>query len=293
MPITNRTRPVSEQWKTSSSSSNLHLESWKMSGKPRHAQLFTDKRHSSTPTMIHHNNSPYPNKPLPPEPMIPEPFYMNQHAMSHSHHSYPNYAYATTLYDMASPLSIPPPQQPTYQVEYPPIEHPPMGHPPQGHPNLDHSPMGYPPIEHAPVEHPPMGYPPIEHVSVEHPPMMEDVPPSHTLKPKKNEKKIRQITVQSINAEHRVWIDVLPSETGLSLAEKIHVIATFRTRKVVSITTASGRKITLDNRPVFGSWMDMENFQDGERWTVEWRENDRGMVDKLLSKMIQRKSHTK
>ena len=30
-----------------------------------------------------------------------------------------------------------------------------------------------------------------------------------------------------------------------------------------------------------------ESFQDGERWTVEWRENDRGMVDRLLSKMIQ------
>lgn len=99
--------------------------------------------------------------------------------------------------------------------------------------------------------------------------------------------KVRQITVQSINAEHRVWIDVLPSETGLSLAEKIHIIATFRTRKIVSITTASGRKVPLDNRPVFGSWMDMENFVDGERWTVEWRENDRGVVDRFFSKVVQ------
>ncbi|GAN03696.1 hypothetical protein MAM1_0046c03151 [Mucor ambiguus] len=106
-------------------------------------------------------------------------------------------------------------------------------------------------------------------------------------KKEKPEKKVRQITVQSINAEHRVWIDVLPSETGLSLAEKIHIIATFRTRKIVSIATASGRKVPLDNRPVFGSWMDMENFVDGERWTVEWRENDRGVVDRFFSKVVQ------
>lgn len=101
--------------------------------------------------------------------------------------------------------------------------------------------------------------------------------------------KVRQITVQSINVEHRVWIDVLPAETGLSLAEKIHIIATFRTRKIVSITSASGRKVPLDNRPVFGSWMDMENFEDGERWTVEWKENDRGVVDRFMSKIVQSK----
>lgn len=99
--------------------------------------------------------------------------------------------------------------------------------------------------------------------------------------------KTRQITVQSINKEHRVWIDVLPSETGLSLAEKIHIIATFRTRKIVSITTASGRKVPLDNRPVFGNWVDMDNFENGERWTVEWCENDRGVMDRFLSKVVQ------
>ncbi|KAI8377211.1 hypothetical protein EDC96DRAFT_494885 [Choanephora cucurbitarum] len=278
MPTTNRSRPVSEQWKTSSSTNNLQLESWKMSGKPRHAQLqpFSDtKRYSSTPTMMS-NNSPWPTKPLPAEPTVQPvhfvipgqmeenfhpPFYLNNTTLSHSHHSYPNYAYATTLYDMTS---IPPQQHlqqqtmDAHNIEYPPMTdyYQPPYMPPQ--------PSHMPPQPPSPVTQEP---------AVE--------------KPKKNEKKIRQITVQSINAEHRVWIDVLPSETGLSLAEKIHVIATFRTRKVVSITTASGRKITLDNRPVFGSWMDMESFQDGERWTVEWRENDRGMVDKLLSKMIQ------
>ncbi|KAF7720851.1 hypothetical protein EC973_005902 [Apophysomyces ossiformis] len=101
------------------------------------------------------------------------------------------------------------------------------------------------------------------------------------------ENKTRQITVQSINKEHRVWINVEPTETGLSLAEKIHIIATFRTRKILSITTASGRQITLDNRPIFGSWMEMENFENGEPWKVEWGELDKGVVDRFLSKVIQ------
>lgn len=102
----------------------------------------------------------------------------------------------------------------------------------------------------------------------------------------KPERKVRQITVPSINKEHRVWINVDPTETGLSLAEKIHIIATFRTRKILSITTASGRQIPLDHRPIFGSWVDMEKFVDGEPWKVEWGDLDKGVVDKLLSKMV-------
>ncbi|KAJ2959866.1 hypothetical protein NQZ79_g4685 [Umbelopsis isabellina] len=98
--------------------------------------------------------------------------------------------------------------------------------------------------------------------------------------------KVRQITVPSINKEHRVWINVDPTETGVSLAEKIHIIATFRTRKILSITTASGRQIPLDHRPIFGSWVDMEKFVDGEPWKVEWGDLDKGVVDKLLSKMV-------
>ncbi|KAI8370484.1 uncharacterized protein BYT42DRAFT_582592 [Radiomyces spectabilis] len=101
------------------------------------------------------------------------------------------------------------------------------------------------------------------------------------------ERKIRQITVQSINKEHRVWINVEPTETGLSLAEKIQIIATFRTRKILKITTASGRPIPLDHRPVFGSWMDMDSFVDGERWQVEWGELDKSVVDRLFAKVVQ------
>lgn len=92
--------------------------------------------------------------------------------------------------------------------------------------------------------------------------------------------------MQSINKEHRVWIDVAPNETGASLAEKIHVIATFRTRKVLSITTASGRSIPLNKRPVFSSWSDLESFEDGEQWHVEWGEMDRSVMDRLLSKVV-------
>lgn len=99
--------------------------------------------------------------------------------------------------------------------------------------------------------------------------------------------KKRQITVQSINKEHRVWIDVSPKETGNSLAEKIHIIATFRTRKILSITTASGRKIPLTSRPVFKTWAEAEQFEDGEQWTVEWSELERNVVDRFLAKMVQ------
>lgn len=104
---------------------------------------------------------------------------------------------------------------------------------------------------------------------------------------KEPEDNIRQITVQSINKEHMVWIKIDTTETGLSLANKIHTIATFRTRKIVSITTAAGRTIPLDHRPVFGSWMDMDDFQNGEEWKVEWCELDKGLVDRLVSKFIQ------
>ncbi|ORZ00856.1 hypothetical protein BCR43DRAFT_511800 [Syncephalastrum racemosum] len=106
-------------------------------------------------------------------------------------------------------------------------------------------------------------------------------------KSKKPPPKKRQITVQSINKEHRVWIDVSPKETGNSLAEKIHIIATFRTRKILSITTASGRKIPLTSRPVFKTWTEAEQFEDGEQWTVEWSELERNVVDRFLAKMVQ------
>lgn len=81
-------------------------------------------------------------------------------------------------------------------------------------------------------------------------------PSSNIQKKKKNlgpfaNKEKRQITVQSINEEHRVWIDIAPNETGASLAHKIHVIATFRTKKILSITTASGRKVPLNRRRLF------------------------------------------
>lgn len=100
-------------------------------------------------------------------------------------------------------------------------------------------------------------------------------------------KEKRQITVQSINEEHRVWIDIAPNETGASLAHKIHVIATFRTKKILSITTASGRKVPLNRRRLFDGWADLENFQDGERWEVEWGDLDKSIVDRLLSKVVQ------
>ncbi|KAI7853370.1 hypothetical protein BDC45DRAFT_511052 [Circinella umbellata] len=104
---------------------------------------------------------------------------------------------------------------------------------------------------------------------------------------KKSDNKLRQITVQSINKEHRVWINIDTTETGLTLAQKIHTIATFRTRKILSITTSSGRSVPLDHRPVFGSWMDMDDFKNGEQWKVEWGQLDKGLMDKIVSRFVQ------
>ncbi|KAI7860325.1 hypothetical protein BDC45DRAFT_529933 [Circinella umbellata] len=99
--------------------------------------------------------------------------------------------------------------------------------------------------------------------------------------------KKRQIIVQSINVGHRVHIDVAANETGQSLAEKIHQIATFRTRKIISITTATGRKISLDRRPVFDGWADIQNFENEEEWDVEWTSLDKSMIDRFFSKVVQ------
>ncbi|ORX46334.1 hypothetical protein DM01DRAFT_1339654 [Hesseltinella vesiculosa] len=106
-----------------------------------------------------------------------------------------------------------------------------------------------------------------------------------------NERRVRQITVKSVNQEHRVWIDVLPTETGLSLADKIHHIATFRTKKILKIATAQGRIIPLDARPVFGNWMDMALFENGEHWKVQWTDLDRSIVHNFLSKFSRRTSN--
>ncbi|KAI8968446.1 hypothetical protein BDF20DRAFT_896436 [Mycotypha africana] len=99
-------------------------------------------------------------------------------------------------------------------------------------------------------------------------------------------KKIRQITVKSINNDYNVWINVDPKDTGESIAAKIFTIASFKTRKVLSIKTASGRKIPLDKTPVFADWEIMENFKNGEIWTVEWDNTKRSFVDKVLSKLL-------
>ncbi|KAK4514652.1 uncharacterized protein ATC70_002253 [Mucor velutinosus] len=109
----------------------------------------------------------------------------------------------------------------------------------------------------------------------QHPPKMEE------------NKNVRQITVKSINDDYRVWITVEPKETGESIAEKIHVIATFRTRKITSITTASGRQVPLNKTPVFKNWEDMDDFEHGETWTVTWGPLKKSFMDKVFSKFIE------
>lgn len=98
---------------------------------------------------------------------------------------------------------------------------------------------------------------------------------------------MRQITVRSISDEHRVWITIEPKETGISIAKKVHAIATFRTQRILTVTTASGRKIALDKTPVFHSWEDFNNFENGETWDFTYGPLNRSKIDKFLSKIIQ------
>ncbi|GAN02627.1 hypothetical protein MAM1_0025d02072 [Mucor ambiguus] len=100
-------------------------------------------------------------------------------------------------------------------------------------------------------------------------------------------KNVRQITVKSINDDYRVWITVEPKETGESIAQKIHAIATFRTRKITSVTTASGRKVPLNKTPVFKNWEDMDDFEHGETWTATWGPLKKSFMDKVFSKFIE------
>lgn len=98
----------------------------------------------------------------------------------------------------------------------------------------------------------------------------------------------RQITVKSVNAGNRVWIDVLMTDTGASLAAKIHRIATFGTRKIIAITTAQGQTVPLDRRPIFGGkhGVDMAQVEHGDYWPVEWVALDPSLLNKVLSKLI-------
>ncbi|KAI8367089.1 hypothetical protein BD560DRAFT_147915 [Blakeslea trispora] len=80
----------------------------------------------------------------------------------------------------------------------------------------------------------------------------------------------RHITVSSINPGQRVWIRIKPRDTGKSLAERIHYVASYQTRKVTKITTTSGRNIPIDNTPLFDDWDEILNFKNGEPWRVEW-----------------------
>lgn len=54
------------------------------------------------------------------------------------------------------------------------------------------------------------------------------------------------------------------------MAERIHIVASYQTRRVTKITTKNGRNIALDNSPLFDDWNEILNFEEGEAWTVDW-----------------------
>lgn len=83
----------------------------------------------------------------------------------------------------------------------------------------------------------------------------------------------------SINPGQRVWIRIHPTDTGKMLAERIHIVASYQTRRVTKITTKHGRNIPLDNTPLFDDWNEIINFKEGEAWTVEWVPIEHPYVD--------------
>ncbi|CAO3646746.1 unnamed protein product [Mucor fragilis] len=89
----------------------------------------------------------------------------------------------------------------------------------------------------------------------------------------------RHITVSSINPGQRVWIRIHPTDTGKDLAERIHIVASYQTRRVTKITTKQGRQISLDSKPLFEDWNEIINFKEGEQWTVEWVPIEHPYVD--------------
>ncbi|KAI8341164.1 hypothetical protein BC941DRAFT_201941 [Chlamydoabsidia padenii] len=80
----------------------------------------------------------------------------------------------------------------------------------------------------------------------------------------------RHITVPSVIEDQRVWIRVHPTDTGKSLASRIQIVATYKTRKILKITTDKGRPIALDDTPVFKDWAGVMEMEDGAPWKVEW-----------------------
>ncbi|KAL1934980.1 hypothetical protein VTP01DRAFT_4120 [Rhizomucor pusillus] len=186
-------------------------------------------------------------------------------------------------------ISLPPPAR---QQTSPNNHHPPLQHV-RSQPYLSSSHSSVLPSATSHMSVPPSSL----SNAVQTPPVIqqqEDPKEDHKKEPAKSKSKSkekapaikRQITVQSINKEHRVWIDIAPKETGSTLADKIYVIATFKTRRVLSITTASGRKIPLNSKRVFSTMADVEGFQDGEQWQVEWAAPDRNAVDRFFSRIV-------
>ncbi|KAI8077835.1 uncharacterized protein BX664DRAFT_343600 [Halteromyces radiatus] len=87
----------------------------------------------------------------------------------------------------------------------------------------------------------------------------------------------RHITVPSVIENQRVWIRVHPTDTGKALASRIHIVATYKTRKILSITTDKGRNIPLDETPVFTDWAGVMEMEDGAPWKVEWTVMDHNL----------------
>ncbi|KAI8360917.1 hypothetical protein EDC96DRAFT_545353 [Choanephora cucurbitarum] len=78
---------------------------------------------------------------------------------------------------------------------------------------------------------------------------------------------VRHITVTSIYPEQRTWIQIYPTDTGKDLANRIAILASYRTRRVTKMVTPAGKSIAIDRTLVVN---ELSDFNQGEPWRIEW-----------------------
>ncbi|KAI9484722.1 hypothetical protein BDB00DRAFT_792634 [Zychaea mexicana] len=232
--------------------SPVFAEEWKIGGQHQQQQQQPEGWRVSCPS-----------KPLPQEPPPPPPrrsFMSNAIADAGSWYQPepPGWAFPPTTGEVApttNTSTVAAMEPPTYMMEQQPIS-------PSQYPEKDHPPAHY--------EQP---------ILYEQPLQQQQQQPAPPFVPEQEIDYHTSKQQQILREKERPKSDPAPN--------KRKTTDNSNTRKILSITTASGRTIPLDNRPVFGSWMDMDNFEDGEQWKVEWCELDKGIMDKLVSRFIQ------
>lgn len=78
---------------------------------------------------------------------------------------------------------------------------------------------------------------------------------------------VRHMTMTSIYPGQRAWIPIYPTDTGRVLADRIAILASYRTRRVIKMITHAGKSIPIDHSVI---WDELSGFNESEPWRVEW-----------------------